>query len=412
MKKRYFFGFLVSILALGLAFSRCSFPMGDDTKAPPSATQIEIVVGGKEGVQNLNSLPDVIRDKLGGNLSLPYTVTFADARILTSPLLITPDTFPGTGKATVKSRVELDKGIHITRSNVELNGLKIKIVLTVTGISPVLGFPVNGVPVYYDADTPANDHRDGNPCAILISNRYGGYKGNPNNNNSFTPVRTYFEYDKTSKFTINNVAIVDCEITFLAHNSKVKGIIVDLYTTGRTPETRAKITGTTVTINHDFPAKAGYCFVGNNAELSGNTFISTGSSGVICLDFIFGLKYGGTDDTVSLKGNTFENINPNPARIAMVAVNEWEQAGSETWERIGGTFGKATHSFGDLPYKYKRLMDDLIDQVSGNKDGKIVALIDYSLKWDGLYPTTPSNPEYITNGYYYTRSGNTYTVQY
>jgi hypothetical protein len=387
MKKRYFsaFGFLLLILALGLAFTVCSLPMGNnEPKAPPPnntpeapAKTIEIVVGGSGSIiDTIDALPTAIKIQLGGNLDLPYTVTFA-SNILKSTLIITPVTFPGTGKVTVKARpgVTLNKGIHITRSNVELNGLMIEI--TNIAADPTYpNFPVTNVPVYYDGSL-ADDHRDGNPCALMIGNRYGGYLGNPNKNISYNPAKDPLEYYSIS--TINNVAIVDCEITFLS-NINIKGIVVDPFTTGRTAATRAKITDTKVTINHDDTTTAGWCFFGNNADFSGNTFTTTSSSGVILLDFIFGLTYGGTNDTVSFTGNNiFKNINTkNNTLIAAVSVNEWEDI-SGTVEGIQYKFGRSDHVYDDLVPKYKQIIIDLLSGFNSIVDKKVVVLMDWYL---------------------------------
>jgi hypothetical protein len=378
------FSYTVSATATAFYYVRVTNASGGVSKSNYAKVVVgsnstDIVVGGSSGV-HVEVLPDIISYMLGGNNSLDYTVTFAEP--LEKPLFISDKTFPGTGKVTIKATVPLTAGIHITRSNVVLDGLKI--LITSHGKVPRLNSDF---------------------CAILISKRYGMEAYMP-----MVPVNpekpeTISAWDDYSKFspgkTINNVEIVDCNIFFVvtANSAQMNAIYVDPITSGRTTANRVKIKNTVVNVsgNSLYPA---YCFFGNYADLSDNTFTSTSIHGVLAVYSIFDLAYGGSDATVSFTKNQFNASKGN--RLAMIAANAWEDFGGDNADytahivKIKPGFGTGAYEYKDLPAQYQKLIKDLFAQAPST-DGRYVTLLDIS--------EYPNSEDYIKNGDNFDKSG-------
>jgi len=349
-----------------------------------SSSANEITVGGSNGIR-IDVLKDVINYMLTSNKNpkMDYTVRFAvDPK---SILVISPANYPGDGKVTIKSDAPLSRGIHITRNNIELNGLRIMITN-----------PDN-----------APKYEDGNPCAVLISNRYGAYTGNPNTktpNGYYNPVTDYEKYIAFAKEkeSINKVAIVGCSINIVSEADVIMGICVDPSTAGRTAENRVKITGAEVYVENRTSNKDAQCFFGNYADFIDNTFTLTTTStnnGVLFISFILGLKA----DTVSFKDNKF--INNSASYIARVDVNiashdSWTDGTEEKFEQIPGNFGKSNHKFDGFTSKYKTLINDLFK--IPNFEKKYVLLFDWKEDWS----------EYEYNYALYRKEGDKYEVNY
>jgi hypothetical protein len=322
------------------------FKKSNVAKVVVASNSAEIVVGSGSGEVHIGLLPDIINYMLGSNASLDYTVTFAEP--LDKPLFISNKTFPGTGKLTIKASEPLTTGIHITRSNVVLNGLKI--------------FITN------DKDVPKIDD---NLCAILISKRYEkeGYMvpGNPEEPDTPKNWKEYSEFSPGK--TINNVEIVNCNINFVdsANTVPIHAIYVDPYTAGRTTANRVKIKNTVVNafgnVDHD-----AYCFYGNNADLSDNTFTST--RGVLAVHCIFDLVYGGSDAAISFARNQFNTSKDN--ELALVIANAWNDIGSEYdvhRKKIRETgFGEFDYKYETLPLQYQKLIKDVFAQAPSTED--------------------------------------------
>jgi hypothetical protein len=331
------------------------FKKSNVAKVVVASKSTEIVVGSGSGEVHIELLPDIISYMLGSNASLDYTVIFAEP--LEKPLFISNKTFPGTGKLTIKASEPLTTGIHITRSNVVLSGLKIFIT---------------------DKNVPKID---GNLCVILISKRFEeGYMAmvpdNPEEPDTPTNWNEYSEFSPGK--TINNVEIVNCNINFVDSTNTVPihAIYVDPYTTGRTTANRAKIKNTVVNAfgNVDFDA---YCFFGNCADLSDNTISST--SGVLAVNCIFGLAYGGSDATISFTRNQFNTSKNN--ELATVLVNVWDDNPEydERVERIREAGFDDDYEYETLPTQYKKLIKDVFAQAPST-EGRYVTLRDRTTK--------------------------------
>jgi hypothetical protein len=355
---------------------------------------INIVAGGSG--TPLPSLPDVIRAMFGSTPEMPYTVTFAEDP--QKMLFISDTTFPGTGKVTINATVPLTKGIHITRSNVELNGLNI--LITDTKGNPLIG----------------NDC-----CAVLISKRYANYIGADDMafgtlDEPDYEIKTNMVYwlwkdynDFSPKKTINNVEIVNCNISFVVSGNAyfIDGIFVDSYTSGRETANRVKIKNTVVNTAGNINAGA-YCFYGNNADLSDNIFTSTNRFGVVGIHCIFDLFYAGSKDTISFTNNQLNASKFN--RLALLTANAWwydkndEDNSVKDYNSrivtIGNTsFGKRDpdkSNFSDLQPRYQKLIKDLFAQAPIT-DERYVTLVDESI--NGENNASPENFEdYIKDG--------------
>jgi len=340
----------------------------------------EIVVGGSGGV-SLTALTDVITYMISNDASMNYTVTFAQD--LAYPLFISKDTFPGTGEVTIKASVPLTRGIHITRSGVKLDGLKIKI----QSVSET-------VPKY----------QDGCYCAVMISGRYKEYTAvNASLSDEPGPVQSLEEYNKAE--TINNVEIVNCDITFIGATTDMPmlGICADPYTVGRPAlADRVKITNTEVYVNNS-GSKTGRCFMGNNAVLTGNTFTST--KDVLDIEFLFPMA-----DTITLTGNKFttdgdsRDEDKNKGRVAIIPINA-SFADYSNDPRFNGdiepqwlsqtcqNYGTIDHKFDDLPANYRTFINNLFDQIQ-NKTNKFILLLDQGMDSGGNYSEEGSPGSY------------------
>jgi len=343
----------------------------------------EIVVGNGSGETPIYFLKEVIMTLLNDNptSTVPYTVNFN--MDLPYPILINDEDFPGAGKLTVKSKsnVTFSKGIYITRSEVELNGLRIEI---------------------GDARFAALDiYQD--PCAVLVSDRYflaSEHKPTPPED-----VDTYKGYDSYVNNAIKNVSIVDCKIVFRTNNNNrtITGINVDPYTAGRTTgtlDTRVKILNTTVDVFNGGSGLA-QCFYGDNTDFSKNIFIS--NRYVANFQFLLKLSYGDLSETntVSFLNNKFTSTAPDN-RVFNVDVNyaaavyDSDQILKSKMEEIQSTcytFGTNTHKFGELASIYRRLIEILFDQIpSTSRGGTILLMNDY-------YNCTPSSKTPLTVKY-------------
>ena len=338
---------------------------------------INISIGGGSGV-GISALTDVINAMLGNNKEMPYTVTFNDD--LPKSLFISDKTFPGTGKVTIKAAVPLTKGIHITRSDVELNGLKLLITTTATDSTPKI----------YGAN-----------CAVLISKRYANDSDliiitPPGNNNTIKTdppyaITTLEEYNKFSpNNTINNVEIVDCNISFVVtnNNSAIYGIYVEPRTAGRKADTRVKIKNTTV-YTAGYSGYSSNCFFGSIADLSGNTFTTTGKNGVLNVYCIFGLAYSGSSANISFTNNNNKFNAPSGGRLALVTANAWhdmEGLGTSSYlyqkkpiMHTGNvSFGNVSATYASLSADYRNMIADLLAQAPNSIDRR-VTLWDVSL---------------------------------
>jgi hypothetical protein len=335
------------------------FKKSNVAKVVVASKNTEIVVGSGSGEVHIGLLPDIISYMLGSNASLDYTVIFAEP--LEKPLFISNKTFPGTGKLTIKASEPFTTGIHITRSNVVLSDLKIFI-------------------TDHDNNVPKID---GNLCAVLISKRFekgymGMVPGDPEEPDTPT------NWDEYSGFspgkTINNVEIVNCNINFVdsANEVPIHAIFVDPYTTGRTSANRVKIKNTVVNAFGNVDSDAySYCFFGNCADLSDNTFTST--SGVLAVYCIFGLAYGGSDATISLTRNQF-NTSKNK-ELATVFVNAWDNIPEydQLVERIREADFDDDYEYETLLTQYKKLIKDVFAQ-SPSTEGRYVTLRDRTTK--------------------------------
>jgi len=350
------------------------------------------------GATQVTGLPTVIETLLGSNTAQPYTVILtAD---LASPLFVSPKNFPGTGKLTIKSEVPLTKGIHITRSNVELNGLSIMIVKQ--GESPG-----EAVPKY----------QDGCLCAVMVSDRYywdgsKSYDAVPENPKEPVFPQNKAQYENFATKTINKVEIVNCRITFLGSTTDkpMLGICVDPYTVGRAAADRVKIKDTEVYVDNNNTSINGRCFMGDFAELSDNIFTSTKD----VLDFEF--LYDKVDNIIFTK-NKFTTTKEN-GRVAIISINasygnhDTSHFNPETSapKFIGGTngsypaFGSAissTRLFSAVPANYKTFITNLFDQIQ-NKEGKFVRMSDFG-DWFTSNPYTTTGPS--SSEYYQMKSG-------
>jgi len=333
-----------------------------------SSTSADIVVGGANGVK-VGDLPAIITYMLGSNTSLEYTVTFTEA--LDNPLFIGDKTFPGTGKVTIKADVPLTTGIHITRSNVVLDGLRILI----TDSTKVL------------------KGSNSDFCAVLVSKQYEAY----NNGVPTSPVvssdpdeneipTTWDDFNKFSPGkTINNVEIVDCNISFVVNiTSNIHAIYVDPRTTGRTASNRVKIKNTVVNTSGNATNNYAFCFFGNYADLSGNVFTSTSAFGVLAVNCNFDLTYGGSDATISFAGNQFNA--PKGKSLAMVIANSWMDIEDDPdgklkapirSEDFDSTEFESDDYYKTLPPQYQKLIKDLFVQAPST-DERSVMLMDCS----------------------------------
>jgi hypothetical protein len=319
----------------------------------------EIVVGGSSGVQ-FSVLKDLINYLLGTDKNKDYTVRFAED--LSYPLFISPDTFPGAGRVTIKSDVRLTKGIHITRSNVELKDLKIMIT------------EPNNAPKFEDK----------NPSAVMVSGRYWEYplgnSGNKVDAKSWVPTLADYKELNDNNKTINNVAIDGCDITFIgsADNQVILGICVDPYTVGKTGARRVNIQNCDVDVDNKGTEKKAFCFLGNNAVLSGNTFTSTYRA--VQIAFVFELTYGGSSDSISFTGNASNKFITSDATnniFAMfyasveTATGKWDPS---KYEEVYSSSSKS-FEFTDLKPQYKKMIEDLFGQAPSTT-GKIVRFVD------------------------------------
>jgi len=334
----------------------------------------EIVVGDDDGMTPLYSLREAIRTLLGTNDNMVYTVNFA--MDLPYPLLIDIEAFPGTGKLTIKSSVPFTKGIYITRSNVELNGLNMAI---------------NN----YDY---AAKYINEEPCAVLISERY--YLASKHSPDA---LETYSGYTAYTTTAIQSVSIVNCNIVFsTSYNGEITGIYVDPYTAGRTTgssDTRVRITGTTVDVFNTNGVKA-QCFKGNNTDFSNNTFTSTGK--VAHILFLLKLTYGdqSATNTVSFSNNKFTSSAVDNL-VFEVFVNAARQIDDPDYKSACetdlvaiittcATYGTPEHKFGELASIYRRLIEILFDQIPVPV-GKQLLMVD-GYKDAEEYTKDPSKP--------------------
>ena len=329
----------------------------------------EIVVGNGSGMTPFYSLKEAIMTLLGNNNTSPaaYTVNFAID--LPYPLLIDKEAFPGTGKLTIKSSAQFTKGIYITRSDVELNGLDIAI---------------------NNTDNAAKYLSVSEPCAVLISDRY--YLASLVTPKPPKPeLDSYQNYLKYLSDAIKRVSIVDCNIVFRADYPKaIVGVCVDPDTAGRASDTRIKITGTTLNV-YNAGGENALCFYGNNTDFSNNTFTSSGV--VAYIPFLFQLTYGdlSATNTVSFSNNKFTS-NAVSNKAFEVYVNTayqgpyWDDCIKElkTIKETCDTFGEPNHKFGELLSKYRRLIEILFAQIP-SPAGKEILMYD-------CYSTTSSSP--------------------
>jgi len=324
---------------------------------------MEIVVGNASGMTPFYSLKDAIMTLLGNNdkSTTAYTVNFA--MDLPYPLLVDREAFPGTGKLTIKSSVPFTKGIYITRSDVELNGLNI----TINDIG-------NAAKYHYKE-----------PCAVLVSDIY--YLASLHTPNLVT-YKDYKEYP-LSTIATKRVSIVNCKIVLsVSYDNDITGICVDPFTAGRTTgtsDTRVKIAGTSVGVYNTNEEKA-QCFWGDNTDFSNNTFASTGKAAVF--PFLLKLTYGelSSTNTVSFSNNKFTSTASN-SKVFEVYVNvaariygydtdpTFSRTTLEEIKATCDTFGSPNHKFGELASKYRRFIEILFDQIP-DPAGKELLLVD------------------------------------
>jgi len=325
----------------------------------------EIFVGNGDGLVPLHNLKKAIETLLNTNSwGMAYTVIFADN--LAYPLFINVDDFPGTGKLTIKSKsgLVLDKGFYITRSNVELDGLNIKIT------------DRKNAALYYDPDS-SDEHE---PCAVLISDRY--FWGSAYDKvTDYTGYRSYLNTDPAVK----KVSILNCTIEFSASsgpNTGITGICVDPYTAGRNADTRILIDHTKVDVSNTSNGSNAQCFWGNNTDFTENIFKSTGK--VAYIPFLFSLTYG---DTITFLNNTFESslkrgfeIHVNCAMTKEPVLYKTDTNlvfpdVLETVWSVCATFGTDEHKFGELPSKYRWFIENLFAQLK-NPIGNVIEVAD------------------------------------
>jgi len=337
------------------------------TKEVKIAANKVVVVGNGEGMTPFYNLKEAIRTLLGTNDSIAYTVNFA--MDLPYPLLVDMEAFPGTGKLTIKSSVTFTKGIYITRSEVELNGLNMAI---------------------NDVDNAARYYRR-EPCAVVISDRYYLDTGHS------PQLGNYREYNAYQTKAIKKVSIVNCNIGFSASYSEpITGIYVDPYTAGRTTgtsDTRVRITGTTVDVfNTDW--WNAQCFVGNNTDFSNNMFTSTGK--VAHFIFLIKLTYGDSSstNTVSFSNNKFTSSAVDDKAFE-VHVNAAARIASPDYypdcappELVAikdtcKTYGAPDHKFGELASIYRRLIEILFDQIPSPAGKELLMVDDYDAFYSG-----------------------------
>ena len=342
----------------------------------------EIVVGNSSGMTPLHNLKDAIETLLSanGNKTMAYSVNFAED--LTIPLEINDYSFPG-GKLTIKQKsgVTFTKGLYITRSNVELNGLKIEITDTSNAALYSAG-SITPLPVPFEKT----------PCAILISDRYFlGF------NKPVDPiVKNYTEFKNYKG--INGVSIVGCDIVFRAHNkdsdTSITGIFIDPYTTASQSSIRVKITGTRVAVESWGSAGLpGQCFMGNNADFSANQFTSNGTRDrVAYILFPFKLVYDDYDpDKTTITFAMNNRFSSSTPPVFIIGVNRADKvytndhnimdSTDKVLEKIGDdyvcpTFGLPGHEFKDLPEKYRWFIDNLFAQIT-NSPVREIYLLDF-----------------------------------
>jgi hypothetical protein len=351
----------------------------------------EIVVGNDSGMTPLHNLQEAINTLLttNSNNAMAYTVIFATD--LPYPLFINKVDFPGAGKLTIKSKsgVTFTKGIYITRSDVELNGLKINI-----------DDPVNAA-LYLPQDDYSALNSPRWPCAVLISDRY--FWGSTHDAaTDYTGYRAYL----TSPSAVKNVSIVNCNIVFRATSlgEAITGICVDPYTAGRNtagrnPDTRIKITGTSVEVDRINGGQPAQCFLGNNTDLINNNFIS--SDIVANIQFIVKLTYG---DTITFANNRFDSTRNTVFEIHANLAGEKDPEYYPTCiselqrlRAVCATFGTDDHQFGELPSTYRWFIENLFAQLT-NPISKAALLTDH-------HPIPPDDPDLgnssISNSEYY-----------
>ena len=342
----------------------------------------EIVVGNSSGMTPLHNLRDAINTLLATNSNngMDYSVIFAID--LPYPLFIGDD-FPGTGKLTIKSRVPFTKGIYITRSNVELNGLNINIDNIVNA---ALYLPQNQSaltsPIW--------------PCAVLISDRYFWASEHDDAKDN-----TKYNAYETSDSRVRSASIVNCNIVFRAamansDEGAITGICVDPYTAGRNPDTRIKVRGTSIDVFRTNGGNA-QCFMGNNTDFVNNNFIS--SDKVADIQFLLKLNYLDANTTVApfpaeavtFANNRFDStaykvfeIRANLARTMKGYFPAFGKTALESIKGVCATFGEDDHQFGELPSQYRWLIENLYAQLI-NPVSKAVLLVDY-------YPDPPTAP--------------------
>jgi len=351
----------------------------------------EIIVGGSSGIP-ITDLKETIASLLKTDPTVPYNVTFAED--LETPMLISQDVFGGTGRLTVKAIKTLTWGIHVTRSNTELNGIKMDI------------SNIDNVPLY----------EAGERCAVLISKRYGAYYTYPGNAVYTNDVKNYTKYVSFDTNTIKNVAVVNCNIKFEAESSAktMLGICVDPYTVGRKEADRVKITNNIVYVNNSSSekaskafgtSKAGRCFMGDNADLSGNKFTST--KDVLDIEFLFPITYAIApkipSSTITFKNNQFITTNSYDKfdnLVALITVNAGptdDKLGFKEHQKLISSevesFGTTTHKFTELKEYQQALVKDLFTQIPDDVN-KRIRLHDQStdsndyLETDGSFKTT------------------------